>query len=246
MLLRFLPLVTGLLPIVTIHLSLLIAINADVIQACNPYIDGCTSISATGRYAPASFLFKPVMIAEAVIMIAFWLFSVPWLRSLYAAAEKPAGVGAVMAGCGSLGALSLIVYITFLGTQAPFYEFMRRFGIYLYFACTVLAQIGLAVRLGTVARSLGNPALTNIARAQLALACVPFVLGILNLLLKAILVDADQEENVIEWVFALLMHVYFVLVYLAWRHTGFRASVAVTGILRSPHQATEPITGRRT
>ncbi len=67
--LRFLPLVAGLLPIVAIHASLLLAINAGAIPACIPYLEGCASISATGRYEPAVFLFKPAMIANAVLMI---------------------------------------------------------------------------------------------------------------------------------------------------------------------------------
>ena len=64
MLIRLLPLVTGLLPILAIHISLLVAINAGVIPACFPYIEGCTSISATGRYEPASFIFKPAMMSS--------------------------------------------------------------------------------------------------------------------------------------------------------------------------------------
>ena len=49
MLLRLLPLVTGLLPIVAIHVSLLLAINAGAIPSCFPYLEGCASISATGH-----------------------------------------------------------------------------------------------------------------------------------------------------------------------------------------------------
>ena len=227
MLLRCLPLITGLLPIIAIHLSLALAINAGVIPACFPYIEGCTSISATGRYMPASFLFKPAMIAEAVIMVIYWLSSVAWLNYLYEAAEQQPRGGKTIAGLGSAGALFLIVYVTFLGTQEPFYEFMRRFGIYLYFAFTIIAQIALATRLIPVSKMLGLTTITTIAKWQLALTIVPFVLGVLNLILKAIMVDANAAENVIEWIFALLMHVYFVLSYFAWRKTAFAVSFSI-------------------
>lgn len=106
MLLRYPPLIAGLLPIVAIHLSLLIAIDAGAIQGCNPYFEGCTSISATGRYVPASYLFRPAMMA-------------------------------------------------------------------------------------------------------------------------VVLADSDPVENVIEWIFALLMHCYFVLTFFAWRNTGFHASYVI-------------------
>ena len=227
MLLRYLPLITGLLPIVAIHLSLLIAINAGAIQGCNPYVEGCTSISATGRYVPASFLFKPAMMAEAVVMIAYWLFSVAWLRSLYTQAKMTSGIGTVAAVLGVVSSLFLMVYITFLGTQEPLYEFMRRFGVYVYFAGAILAQLILGVRLLTVSKALGQSYLHRIARLQTGLAMVPFVLGILNLVLKAVLDDADAAENIIEWIFALLMHCYFVVSFFAWRKSEFHARYVV-------------------
>jgi hypothetical protein len=221
MLLRYLPLITGLLPIVAIHLSLLIAIEAGVIPACNPYFEGCTSISAIGRYVPASYLFKPAMMAEAVVMVIYWLFSISWLRSLYAQAQMRAGIGTVAGVLGIVGSLFLMVYITLLGSQEPFYEFMRRFGIYVYFAGSILAQLILAIRLQTVSQALGLTYLNGIARLQIGIALVPFVLGILNLLLKALLADSDPAENMIEWIFALLMQCYFVLTFFAWRDTEF-------------------------
>jgi len=227
MLLRLLPLITGLLPIIAIHLSLLIAINAGSIPACIPYIDGCVSISATGRYPPASFLFKAVMMAEAVVMIAYWLFNVAWIRSL----EKPSGSqrngGTAIGVLGTGGALFLMLYVTFLGTQEPFYEFMRRFGIYFYFSLTIIAQILLAVKSKQMGKLLQISSVIRIAKIQLGLATVPFALGILNLTLKATLADPDPAENVIEWIFALLMQSYFVLSYFSWRDSGFAVRYAI-------------------
>lgn len=227
MLLRYLPLITGLLPIVAIHLSLLIAIDAGAVQGCNPYIEGCTSISATGRYVPASYLFKPAMMAEAVVMVVYWLFSISWLRSLYAQAQMRTQIGTVAGVLGTVGSLFLMVYITFLGSQEPFYEFMRRFGVYVYFAGCILAQLILAIRLQTVSKVLGLSYLNGIAKLQTGIALVPFVLGILNLVLKAVLADSDAAENMIEWIFAFLMQCYFVLTFFAWRDTEFHAGFVI-------------------
>lgn len=221
MLLRVLPLITGLLPIVAIHLSLLIAVNAGSIPACIPYIEGCVSISATGRYPPASFLFKAVMMAESVVMIAYWLFNVAWLRSLEKLHGWPGNGGAAIGVLGTGGALFLMLYVTFLGTQEPFYEFMRRFGIYFYFALSIVAQILLALKSKQLGNALRMPSVVRIANFQLALASAPFTLGVLNLTLKATLADPDPAENVIEWISALLMHLYFVLSFFSWRDSGF-------------------------
>ena len=227
MLLRLLPLVTGFAPIFAAHASYLIAIRAGILPACIPYIAGCTSISATGRYPPASLLFKSVMMPEAILMAAYWLFSVAWLRSLERAAGRDGNSGTMIGVFGVAGALFLIVYVTFLGTQGPVYDFMRRFGVYLYFLFTVIAQLILASKVLSVSTQLRVPEVVRITRYQLALALVPFAIGILNLVLKAMLDDATAAERIIEWIFALLMQSYFLLSYYSWRATGFSGSFAV-------------------
>jgi hypothetical protein len=227
MLLRLLPLITGFAPIFAVHVSYLIGIRAGILVACNPYIHGCTSISATGRYMPASLLFKSVMMPEAILMAAYWIFNVAWFRSLERAAGRSGESGSVAGLLGVAGALFLIVYVTFLGTQGPFYDFMRRFGVYFYFAFTVFAQLILASKLLPLSKDLHIPEVVRIAKYQLAIALIPFAIGILNLILKAVLEDADAEENIIEWIFALLMHFYFLLSYFSWRATGFDTSFTV-------------------
>ena len=227
MLLRILPLIAGLLPIAAIHLSYLIAIQAAILPTCIPYIHGCVSISATGRYPPASYLFKAAMMPEAVILAIFWLGSVAWLRALHRSAGETRSVGTAIGGFGVASAFFLILYVTFLGTQEPFYEFMRRFGVYLYFLFSVIAQIMLAVNVLRMPAGICSPLLIRITKIQLALSLIPFALGILNLVLKAILEESDASENVIEWIFALMMQSYLVLSYFSWRETQFTASFSV-------------------
>lgn len=221
MLLRVLPLITGLMPVVAIHLSLLIAIDAGSIPGCVPYLEGCVSISATGRYPPASFLFNAAIMTESVVMIAYWLFNVAWLRSLQKLHGLPDKGGTAIGVLGTGGALFLMLYVTFLGTQEPFYEVMRRFGIYFYFALSIIAQILLALKSKQLGNALQMRSLSRIAKFQLSLATVPVVLGVLNLMLKVTLANPDPAENIIEWIFALLMHMYFVLSYFSWRDSGF-------------------------
>ena len=49
-------LVTAVAPIVFIHLTYLISAAQGYVPWCIPYIDSCTSISATGRHGIAFFL----------------------------------------------------------------------------------------------------------------------------------------------------------------------------------------------
>lgn len=226
--LRIVPLATGLAPIIAIHACYLIAIQYAGLQACIPYFDGCTSISATGRYAPASYLFRAVMLPTSILLCAYWMLNVVWLSAAAEAAKVQARSYRSIAALGIAGSLSLILYVTFLGTTEPFYEFMRRFGVYLYFLFSVIAQLLLALASLKIARSSGDPVLGRIARIQLLLSVAPFALGILNTVLKSVLENADRPENVIEWIFALMMQVFFLLSFYSWRSTGFGLQATVT------------------
>jgi hypothetical protein len=221
-----LPLFIALVPLAGVHIAYLIAVDYGYLQSCIPYLEGCTSISATGRYPPASFLFKAIQMSMAVALPVFWYFSVKWLRALDPDWHGHAVWSIFVSG--AVGAISLIVYVTFLGTQEPFYEFMRRFGIYFYFLGTVLAQLFLAVSLRGICKGLGDLALGRMAAAMLVLCLMPFALGFLNLAQKALLPyeTADPLENSIEWFASLMMQAYFFVVYLAWRRTGLAVSVS--------------------
>ena len=228
MLIRWLPLIAGIVPFVGVHVCYVIAVQHGILPACNPHVDGCTSISATGRYPPASYLFRAIELPVAAILIVTWYFVVEWLRALKPGLSKR--VAAAILVSGVAGALALIVYVTFLGTKEPIYEFMRRFGIYVYFLGTVLAQLFVALSL----RHVRNTALGRLPDVLLLLCASPFALGLLNLAQKAVLeyATADALENSIEWVALTLMHAYFVVLYFAWRRTGFQARVTVDAKLR--------------
>jgi len=217
MLIRWLPLIAGVLPFVGIHLCYAIAVKYGYLPACIPYVDGCTSISATGRYPPANLLFRALELPVAVLLLFMWYFTVEWLTTLRPSLGKSVRFAILLSG--TVGALALIVYVTFLGTQEPFYGFMRRFGIYLYFLGTVLAQLFVALSL----RNVRFESLGKLPDVLLLLSVSPFALGILNLVQKTVLPYeiADALENSIEWLASTMMQAYFVVLYFAWRRTGF-------------------------
>ncbi|HNP66228.1 MAG TPA: hypothetical protein PKH39_20040 [Woeseiaceae bacterium] len=205
--LQFLPLVVAILPLAGVTAAYWLNINAGVLPACLPFLDGCTSISATGRYLPGSMPFRAALLPQAALLGVMWWISVEWLQRHYSTRSRLRGLVLVT---GVVGALALIVYVTFLGTNHPVYEFMRRFGIYFYFLGTALAQLLLTL---CIERS-------RLRQVMLAIVLMPFVLGIANLFLKPVLVDPDGFENAIEWVAAFLMQCWFALLFVAWRRTG--------------------------
>ena len=66
-------------------------------------VDGCTSISSTGRYPPGDRLFRAIMLPQAVILALTWHFTVLWLKSVRPATRASATV--LISGL--LGALAL-------------------------------------------------------------------------------------------------------------------------------------------
>ena len=220
--LRSLPLIAAIVPFVGVTISYAIGAHYNLIPSCIPYIDGCTSISATGRYAPASFLFKAVQMPLGVLHIVIWLLSIEWLKAM---GHQSRGAHLTLCYAGIVGGISLIIYVTFLGTQQPFYEFMRRFGIYGYFLGVAVAQLTLAISLLMVHSKTARFDGHRQGTLLVWLAALPFALGILNLILRATLADPDFWENRIEWVAALIMQLYFLFLWNAWRVTGFDARV---------------------
>ena len=215
-------LVAAIVPVVAILTAFILTANAGKIPTCNPFIDGCASISATGREPPGALVFRAVQLPYAVILAVIWTLCVSWLRSLGAVSGTTARWILL---CGLTGSAALIVYVTFLGTTTPIYSFMRRFGIYFYFLGTALAQLLVALRIRAIAR---NWNLSGTARFMLAVVVLPFVLGIANLVQKAIVADPDPFENAIEWIASLSMQAWFIGLYWAWSRTGFSISAVTT------------------
>ena len=227
--LALIPLLAALLPIAGINVSYLVAASLDHIPSCFPYIEGCTSISSTGRAAPESLLFRAIVIPSAVLMIFSWRLTGAWLRCLEG--ERHRGSTAIQS-LGVVAGLFLIVYTVALGFVGPEYNLQRRIGVILFFGCTFLAQLMLTNRLWRLARSGDQLYPPQLASLQLALSGVLLLLG-LGSIPVGYYIDTSQADNIIEWNFSILMNLYFVLIAVGWRATGFRADLTIATGRRS-------------
>ncbi len=216
--LQWLPFLTGLLPLIAMFGAFAIGVSYDVLPDCNPIIDGCRSISATGRRPPGSFLFRAIMLPQGILLGFVWYLSVLWLRKLEPAPRNATCAFILVAGI--VNVVALIVYVTFLGTTEPIYEFMQRTGIYFGF-------LGMAVAQLMIAFALLHTQLKPLAQAMLLIGVVVVLLGLLNLVLKSVLVDADPAENRIEWIASILLQAWFFILFTAWRRTDADFSVRI-------------------
>ena len=221
-----LPLWAGLLPLVVVHLCYVLSATAGLIPQCVPYLEGCTSVSSSGRYGAAYFLFKAGMLPAAVLIGAFWWASRHWLLGL-GDDDGPALKALVWTGI--VAAVFLILYSVFLGSRGDFYNLMRRFGVTVYFGASYLAQLILLSRLARLRRA-GRLSLPGwIVPALLGLAIALILVGlagipVTHLVPEDIRPGKHRLQNTIEWNFCLLLVASYGIYWWAWRRSGFTAS----------------------
>lgn len=219
--LRWLPFIAGLMPLVAMFGAFAIGVAYEVLPDCNPIIDGCRSISSTGRKPPGSFLFRAIMLPQAILLGFVWYLSVLWLRNLPTGLSRARSLSILIAGL--INVVALIIYVTFLGTTEPIYEFMRRTGIYFGFAGMAFAQLFIAL-------AMLRTELRGIAKGMLGISGFVLALGILNLVLKEVLADPDPTENRIEWIATIMMQAWLFVLYAGWRRTGVDFAVTTKSL----------------
>jgi hypothetical protein len=223
-----LPLVAGLLPAVAGLIAWQLSTRLELIPACNPFIDGCVSISRAARHGLPNHLFRAIVLPAAVLQGLTWWLAAVWLRELALLAPVRARV---LAATGAVAAIFLVLYGTFLGTEGELYRWFRRFGIWFYFGLTAIA---LVVVVGLIARAAqrGSRALSRrFGRTVLAMSWVLLALGLASVFSPLAVRDEvahDRFTNVLEWWGALLITLFFAALARAWLRTRFALRLAVT------------------
>ncbi len=225
--LAWLALATGLLPFVVVHIAFIASAIQGYIPACNPYLDGCASISASGRHGFSYIFFKMGMIPAALLLAVFWLVCRLWLLQL---GDKNILVLWLVAICGGVSAVFLVLYTVYLGSEGDFYRFMRRIGVIVYFAFSYLAQLLLLARLQRLKMQNLSvlPGFVLTGKTMLVGGLMIFGLASIPVgnFVDDQLMDKDRVENIIEWWFSLMMVCYYFLTWFAWRACKIRLQIA--------------------
>ncbi len=211
-----------LIPFFCVNISWLWSSIAGAIPWCFTYLEGCVSISRAARSSDALFFFRATMILSAAMLILFWLQSYHFLK-LKAWAKEPVA----MMILGITGALFLVLYAVFLGTDGQVYRLMRRYGVIFYFTFTVLAQYLLTRQLWHNRYSVKSA--IPLLKAMLGLGLFVLIIGLVSLSATIMLENPEKDywENVTEWWFALAMTSYFGLVALLWKKLGFQCTYQI-------------------
>lgn len=211
----WLPVTIAVLPTLTVIVCYWLSSRGGFIPACNPLLDGCTSVSSSGRHGAAYVLFKLGVLPVAGLMVYFWRWCRDWFLGL--------GLGdsfglRAMVWLGVISAAFLVLYAVFLGSSGDIYSFLRRFGVTIHFSFSYLAQVLLLNRLWDARRAGQLPLPNYITTMMFGVTLVLFGLALYSIPVGQVIPDPDDTIiNTIEWNFALLLIGWYLLPALAWR-----------------------------
>lgn len=202
-----LPLLCASLPFVAAHLAWWLSMEQGLIAACNPYFDGCASISRAARHGLGNHLFRMLMLPAATLQALCWLATAQWLR-------RDSDRMRTLSWLGLIAGAFLAVYATFLGSEGKVYELLRRYGVYLYFGSTYLALL-------FTLRALSHRPKVSAYRPLLVVAIGFMAVGLTSIGVSyAVTSEAlrDRWENVLEWHLGLwLTALFMTLAWFWWR-----------------------------
>ena len=193
-------LLVSIIPFISIHLSFILSVQNEYLALCNPYFDGCYSISRVARQPSSIIIFKILMLVSAFSLFFLWprLF-----KSNY---------NKILIFIGRIGPLFLIAYIVALGEEGFLYELMRRFGVFIFYIFTLISQWVFTLNVDLrKKRFIDKIFLMNIIvylQILAFLVAIPFFLFIKNY---------SYIENIIEWWITLLITLWFFINFIYYK-----------------------------
>ena len=193
-------LLVSIIPFIAIHLSFILSVQNEYLSLCNPYIDGCYSISRVARQPSSIIIFKVLMLISALFLFFLW----PRLF-------KP-NYNKMLIFIGRVGSLFLIAYIVALGEEGFFYEIIRRFGVFIFYIFTLISQwvFTFSTQMRIRRFFLKNFLINIIVFLQLLafLLAIPFFIFFKNY---------GYIENIIEWWITLLITLWFFINFIYYK-----------------------------
>ncbi len=218
-----LAMLAGALPLVATLLAFFLSVRLELVPACNPFVDGCVSISRAARHELPNHLFRALMLPAATLQALTWVLAAQWL----AGEQGPRKGLHALAGLGLVAAVALVLYATFLGTEGRAYRLLRQYGTVAYFGFTCIAMLLLGGALQRLRGALPSRLPAWLVHAHVALACTLVALGVANAVVAALLPGEvkGRVENVTEWWGALLFVLGFWALAAAWWRLGVRLRI---------------------
>ena len=214
-----LPLSLGLIAIISGNLTFFLAFDDGFIEGCIPYFQGCSSISKAGREGLGAIIFKLTIMPVMTLISIYWMISYIVIKKFLVIFSKK---NKYMLVSGITGSLFGILYTAFLGSEGETYQFLRRFGIYLFFLGTYSAQIIEVIQL----KSIYKPKTINAFEAMKLLTLLVGLIILISIPFYGLIENDDWLENVLEWNITFLIFSYFILSSLVWKKISIQVKAS--------------------
>ena len=218
---RAIPLATAIVPLVGIHLCYLLAASFGHVPWCNPYVDGCTSISKASRGAPEVYVYRATMIAAGVLMVLYWRLTADWLSSLGQAID---GLTRSLCIVGAMSAICLVLNAAMLGADGDAARSLRRIWVATFVAGTFVAQWGLTLRMRKLVHERQLHSLRRVCGYKTVVCTLVAIYGLAG---AALMTTEHPFRDALEWHAVRALLVFFLLSYFAWQSSAFEARFSV-------------------
>ena len=212
---RVVALICFILPIATVIISYIASIKLNLVPACIPNFEGCTSISRAGRNIPVKYFFKPMMYLYSFILFLYWYKFIEILDKFKLSEKK-------FYFFSFFSVIFLILYIFFLG-EGKIYDFFRRVGIYIYIFFTIIAQFLTSKKLFFIQKKIKKNFKIKFIKLNFYLTLFLIVSGIIILPILIIKIDNFPEiKNIISWNYFILIQLYFIFSLFSFKIKYFK------------------------
>ena len=204
------------IPLITVFACLGVAIAFNVYEPCNPFINGCYTISRIGRSHPGVLIFKPMMLITVIMIIAYsfehvrifkkFLISKVYLNLILL-------FGLVSAAC-------LLTYILFLGVEgSEVWKFMRRGGIFIYIISLVFSQFFIALSYMKIKDGYQVIVSFQAIKVTFYHSFLVVIFGFVLFLFtnRFLQLTTWNTRIIIEWNYFLFMSLFYLNTYFVWK-----------------------------
>ena len=182
----------------------------DIVPWCVPHIEGCTSISRTGRTGTSFYIFKFTMIPVAGLAFVYWLDMARW-NIVSAPNQRFLNFVPTILGC--LGATALLLQMTFLGIDCGVCRTIRSNSTSMFFMLTFVAQWLIWIRIKKQSERIWVPRLYFILCSLLSIDLVLFVT------VPNFVENTSALENSIAWRTSYLISLAPAISACGWKRT---------------------------
>jgi len=216
MLIQRLSLGLFIIPLITVFSCLNIAIALNVYEPCNPFINGCFTISRIGRSHPGVLIFKPMMLITVILIFAYCFENVKIFKKFLISKTYLN----LILFFGFISASCLLIYILFLGIEgSEVWKFMRRGGIFIYIISLVFTQFIIALSYMKIKEDyqtiVSSKAIKITFYHSLTVVIFGFVLFLFTN--RFLQLTTWNTRIIIEWNYFLFVSLFFLNNYFIWK-----------------------------